>query len=210
MKLFYMLTVIIFWSTSLAWSKPFPGHVHYEVKYSKEYTGGKHPREYEVDFYSSKNKKAIVTKAGLKGNEQQVFIYIFDEEKKIMTFLDMKEKTYSLNAYESLPISKISDHKPLNPSNAMEILGEKLFPIYFKNDQTNLTYSVWYSSYTVTPFLMNRLDIERIIEPKTGRVALILTREVAKDINAIYIANNVDSIIPKNIFDVPATFKKRN
>ena len=210
MKLFYMLTVIYLWAFSLAWAKPFPGHVHYEVKYTKNYVTGIHPKEYEVDFYFSKNKKAIVTKAGLKGNEQQVFIYIFDEDKKIMTFIDMKEKTYSLNNYDSLPSLNISIHKPKNPSSTMEILGEKLYPSYFKNDQTNTNYSIWYSSYTVTPFLMNRLDIERIIEPKTGRVALILTREVANDINAIYIAKNVDNIIPKNIFDVPARFKKIN
>ena len=209
MKLFYMLTVIYLWAFSLAWAKPFPGHVHYEVKYTKNYVTGVHPKEYEVDFYFSKNKKAIVTKAGFKGNEQQEIIYIFDEEKKVMTVLNVKEKTYSLADYEQFPILKISEHKPRNPSNIMEILGEKLYPSYFKNDETNTTYSIWYSSFTVTPFLMNRLDIERIIEPKTGRVALILTREVAKNVNAVYLAKKIDSDIPKNIFDVPPTYTKK-
>jgi len=146
MKLFYMLVVIIFWSSSLAWSKPFPGHVHYEVKYSKNYSSEKLPREYESDFYLSNNKKAIVTTAGLQGNDKQVFMYIFDDEKKIMSLLNMKDKTYSLINYDKLPILNVSEYKPQTPAKAMEILGEKLYPTYFKNDQTNLTYSIWYST----------------------------------------------------------------
>ena len=210
MKLFYMLIVINCWVFSLAWAKPFPGHVYYEVSYSKNYVSGNLPREYEFHFYMSNNKKAIVTTAGLKANDKQEFIYIFDDEKKIMTFVDMKEKTYSLVNYDKLPILKISEDKPRNPSNSMEILGEKLYPKYYKNDQPKMTYSLWYSSYSVTPFVMNRLDIERIVEPQTGRLALILTREVAKDINAIYIAKKIDNIIPQKIFSVPETFKKLN
>ena len=210
MKPIYILIVINMLIFSVAWAKPFPGHVQYDVKYSKLYKSGPLPKEYQVDLYVTANKKAIVTKASYKPNVSKLMTYIFDDEKKVVFGLDSTSKRYTEISYDKLTPLEVTDHKPLKPAAPQDILGEKVSPVYFQNIATKLTYSVWYSSYVTTPFLKNSLDIERMVEPKTGRLALVLTREVAKDVNAVYVAKKIDNVIPKDIFEVPKSFKKVN
>lgn len=193
----------------LTWAKPFPGHVFYTITYNKPYTSGLFPTELSVELFVRKHQRAVSLLAGYQGKKKRVIRYIFDDQKKLLWMVNMTDKKYAEYTYENFQavgLTEVTDPKLI--PKPIKVFGEDLKAKVFKHTKNGWLSSVYYSSYTDTPFTAYRMESQNMIEPGTGRIALAMTKQVAPGISAIYVAKVIDSQVSDEIFKIPKDFKK--
>jgi hypothetical protein len=206
MKFSAYIYIATLFMSCLAYGKPFPGHVRYTVDYSKPFKDATLPQEITVDFYVKGDKKLIITDT-FYDKERKLIAQLFDDRRKMLIAMDLTAKVYTVNPYDSLPNIDIEEIFQKAKSKPEVVLGNKLNGKFFRNKKNLNVYAAWYSDYRSSAFGPGKLDSEHIIDKETGNVALLLTRQVSKDITAAYVATKIDNKIDETFFELPKNFK---
>ncbi len=186
-------------------AESFIGHIQYQVLYTKDYTHGPLPREKRVDLYVKDHLKLIIVDS-FYNKKNVVAGYLFDDNKAILSQINYNDKTFTPIPYNTIPNTEIVEETSLK-KNPRALLNRAIKGRYLVDKKKNLHYEAWYADITTKPFGMYKIDTVHIVEQSTGKIALLLVREVIPGTKIIYKAVKMEKIDPSAILSVPKDYK---
>lgn len=208
-KLLTLTLLFITFTKAFAETKNFTGHIQYAITYSKEYITGSWPKHFKLDAYITDKRKVFVVQMSTGKRRLQDSTYIFDDEKKILTILNTETKNFSETQYAVVPEITLVVQPENKTDKVIEFSKRPVKPINYLNTTNKMNSKSWYSSLTTLPFKHYFFESQFLIEPKTGRIALVGSREVAKDLQEFYVGKIISTKIPAHIYKVPKTYTKK-
>jgi hypothetical protein len=205
MRVIAFFICLFFVLVPLARAEIFIGHIQYQVLYHKPYSHGPIPREKRIDLYVKDHLKLIIVDS-IYNKKNVVAGYLFDDNKSILTQINYIDKTFTPIPYNVIPNTEIVEEAPLI-KNPRALLNRSLKGQYLVDKKNNLHYEAWYADITTKPLGMYKIDTAHIVEKSTGKIALLLIREIIPGTKITYKAIKMEKIDPSAILAVPKDYK---